>query len=250
MSAAQRQAVVLAGGLATRMLPLTERVPKILLPITGASGSATPFLHLLLERLETCGFDEVVLCLGHLAEAVTDELARRPPRLRVVCSHDGPSALGTLGALRQALPLLASELLVTYGDSYLPFDYAAPLAALRASPEAHGCMAVYRNADAIEPSNCAVSEGRVVRYDKACATGSPTLDCIDYGAIALRREILREAPSLASERASLEGLQAALAAQGTLLAYEARDRFFQIGSPEGLRELERHLQAESGTLAP
>lgn len=228
------QAVVLAGGLATRMLPRTERVPKLLLNVAGR-----PFGARLLERIAACGFDEVVLCIGHLGALIRDALGDGAAfGVRLLYSDEGEARLGTAGAIRLARPHLAETFLVTYGDSYLPFDYAAPLRDLRAHPEALGTMAVYRNADQLDASNTVVSEDRVVRYEKraAGAPRDPEMDHIDYGATALRREVVDPLP----ERIPLDfsTIQRDLAAAGSLRAHVATRRFYEIGSEPGLRDLE------------
>ena len=234
---ADRQAVVLAGGLGTRMFPRTERVPKFLLEVGGV-----PFGARLLARLAACGFGEAVLCIGHLGEAVRAAFGDgRWLGIRLVYSDEGDARLGTAGALRRALPWLAEVFLVTYGDSYLPFDYAAPLADLEAHPEALGTMAVFRNADRLDASNTVVSGERVVRYGKRAAhePRDPEMDHIDYGATALRREVVERLPD--TTPLDFATVQRDLAAASRLRAFLATERFFEIGSEAGLRDLEAHL---------
>lgn len=235
------QVAVLAGGLATRMWPRTERVPKLLLPVAGR-----PFGERLLERLAACGARDVVLCIGHLGEQIRAALGDGSAfGVRIAYSDEGDERLGTAGALRRALPSLAPTFLVTYGDSYLPFDYAAPLRDLEAHPEALGTMAVYRNADLLDASNTVVSGDRVVRYEKRAATEprDPDMDHIDYGATALRREVVQALPEGALD---LSVVQRDLARAGRLRALHARERFHEIGSEAGLRDLEAHLAATGG----
>jgi N-acetyl-alpha-D-muramate 1-phosphate uridylyltransferase len=233
------QAVVLAGGLGTRMLPRTARTPKLLLEVAGR-----PFAALLLERLAASGASEVVLCIGHQGEAIREAIGSGERfGLRVVCSDEGEARLGTAGALRLALPLLAPLFLVTYGDSFLPFDYAAPLRDLRMHPEALGTMAVYRNADHLDASNTVVSGELAVRYEKRAAhqPRDPLMDHIDYGATALRRQVIAGlTPGVALDFSSI---QRDLAAAGVLRALPASERFFEIGSEQGLADLEAHLRA-------
>lgn len=231
------QAVILAGGLGTRMLPRTERVPKILLPVAGR-----PFAAWLFERLSSCGLTDVVLCIGHLGAEVQRALGDGSAfgvRLRYV--EDGERLLGTAGALRRALPLLEEAFVVTYGDSYLPFDYRAVLLDLRAHAEAKGTMSVFRNDDRFDRSNSEVRGDILARYEKrpAGAPRDPSLDHIDYGAIALRREVIAALPE--GEPHDLAALQRGLAEAGLLRAFRADRRFFEIGSPEGLADLEAHL---------
>jgi NDP-sugar pyrophosphorylase family protein len=232
------QVVVLAGGLGTRMLPRTEQVPKILLPVAGR-----PFAVWLLARLAASGFEEVVLCIGHLGAEVRRALGDGSAvGLRLAYVEDGERLLGTAGALRRALPLLDETFLVTYGDSYLPFDYRAPLADLRAHPEALGTMAVFRNDDQLDRSNTEVRGDVVARYEKRPrdAPRDPALDHIDYGATALRREVI--AALAEGEAHDLSAVQRALAAAGRLRACRADERFYEIGSPAGLADLEALFQ--------
>jgi NDP-sugar pyrophosphorylase family protein len=239
------QAVILAGGLGTRMLPRTERVPKILLPVAGR-----PFGAWLLERLAACGFGEAVLCIGHLGGEVRRELGDGGAfGLHVRYVEDGERLLGTAGALRRALPLLEPCFLVTYGDSYLPFDYLAPLRDLAAHRGALGTMAVFRNDDRWDTSNTAVEGEHVVRYEKRPrdAPRDHELAFIDYGATALRREVVE---ALADGQVhDLSAVQRELAAAGRLRAYVAERRFFEIGSEQGLADLEAEL-AHAGNTSP
>jgi NDP-sugar pyrophosphorylase family protein len=221
------------------MFPRTERVPKFLLDVAGR-----PFGALLLERLAACGVRDVVLCIGHLGAAIRDAVGDGAAfGVRAAFSDEGEARLGTAGALRLALPMLAPVFLVTYGDSYLPFDYAGPLRDLAAHPEALGTMAVYRNDDRLDASNAVVSGERVVRYEKRAATAprDPAMDHIDYGATALRREVVERLP----ERAALElsTVQHDLAKAGKLRAFAATERFFEIGAEAGLRDLEAFRRA-------
>jgi N-acetyl-alpha-D-muramate 1-phosphate uridylyltransferase len=157
--------------------------------------------------------------------------------LAVDYSEDGPVLRGTAGALRRAFPLLDPEFLVTYGDSYLTFDYAALLGDLVAHPDALGAMSVYHNQGRYDASNTEVRGEQVVRYQKG--ESDPALDHIDYGALALRREVVANLPE--DHRGSLAELQTELAARGRLRAFRVKDRFYEIGSESGLRELATKL---------
>ena len=232
-----RQAVVLAGGLATRMLPRTRDVPKYLLPVAGR-----PFAAWHLERLAAHGLGDVVLAIGHLGDAIrafVGDGSAFGVRARYV--DEGDQKLGTGGALLLAAAegALAETFLVTYGDSFLPFDYAAPLALLEARAELSAVMAVYQNRGALEASNVALSPAgdRVGRYEKGAR--DPALDHIDYGATALRRSALLARAADAAR--GFDRLQHALAREGALGALVATERFYEIGSPAGLADLEAHL---------
>jgi NDP-sugar pyrophosphorylase family protein len=232
------QAVILAGGLATRLGELTRDRPKSLLEVAGR-----PFLAWQLERLRLSGFSDVLLCVAHLSAQIRAFAGDGSAfGLCIRCREDGPRALGTAGALRAALDELAPEFLVTYGDSYLPFDYSTPLADLRAHPQAEGSMAVFRNDGRWDRSNTAVEGEHVVRYEKGST--DPALDHIDYGAMALRRAVVaRLSPG---QSAGLDGIQSELAAAGTLRACRATTRFYEIGSEAGLAELDVLLRGKLG----
>jgi NDP-sugar pyrophosphorylase family protein len=230
------QAVILAGGLGTRLGSRTERTPKALLEVAGR-----PFLGWQLEKLASAGFSDVLLCIGHLGEQIREFVGDGAHfDLSVKYSEDGPRLLGTAGALRTALPKLSELFLVTYGDSYLPFDYAAPVRDLEAHPDALGCMSVYRNEGRFDASNCKVEADWVRHYEKG--TKDPAFDYIDYGAIALRREVIAALKS--GEPYGLDKIQNELSLANKLRAHVATQRFFEIGSEQGLSELELELSQE------
>ncbi|AKT40825.1 nucleotidyl transferase [Chondromyces crocatus] len=218
------------------MSPRTTRTPKFLLQVAGR-----PFGAWLLDRLVEAGFGEVMLCISHLGDEIREVIGERWGPLDVRYSDEGPVRLGTAGALRAALPSLAPTFLVTYGDSYLPFDYHAPLRDLEEHPAALGTLAVYRNQDRFDASNTAIREDQVVRYHKRAMTDppDPELDHIDYGAMALRREVIAALPE--GKVMGLDAVQQELAARGRLRAFPVATRFHEIGSESGLQALEAFL---------
>jgi NDP-sugar pyrophosphorylase family protein len=235
---ARVQAVVLAGGLAKRMHPQTLQVPKAMLEVAGR-----PFVEWQLELLVGSGIRDVVMCIAHLGEKIRDHVgdgARFGASVR--WSEEGPALLGTAGAIRAALPLLAETFLVTYGDSYLPFDYAEPLRALESSDSgtADGAMAIFKNAGQWDTSNVMTDGQWVLRYEKGAGATDPAFDHIDYGATALRRSVIEALA--AGVPHGLDAVQRDLAARKRLRACVARERFFEIGSFRGLSELEQHIK--------
>jgi N-acetyl-alpha-D-muramate 1-phosphate uridylyltransferase len=224
--------VVLAGGLATRLRPITETIPKALVPV-----AERPFIDHQLEQLRSQGFRDVVLCVGYRGEMIEEHLRAHPiAGLTIRCISDWPKLLGTGGAIRQALPLLGGAFLVLYGDSYLLCDFRAVEAAFRSSTMP-ALMTVFRNDNRWDKSNASFQDGIVLRYDKK--DPSEQMQYIDYGLSALRADVLRGYS--AGTPFDLADVFSTLAGEGRLAGFEVRERFFEIGSAQGLADTERYL---------
>lgn len=224
---------VLAGGLATRMRPLTESLPKSLLEVAGE-----PFIAHQLRLLAKSGIRRVVLCIGFLGEQIETVVGDgRRFGLDVAYSSDGPQLLGTGGALKKALPLLGESFMVLYGDSYLEIDYHAVEEAFFASGQS-ALMCVYKNRNLYDHSNIRFGNGRVLAYDKRHPT--PDMEFIDYGLGCIERRFLQAWPQDCFDVADF---YAAASRNNQLAGFAATTRFYEIGSKDGLADLERHLSA-------
>jgi NDP-sugar pyrophosphorylase family protein len=224
---------ILAGGLATRLRPLTETIPKSLIEINGE-----PFLWHQLRLLRDCGVSRVVLCLSYLGEQVRDSVGDGHDfGLHIDYSFDGSVLLGTAGALKRALPLLGERFLVLYGDSYLPIDLGAVDMAFRGSGKA-GLMTVYLNEGQWDTSNVEFAGGRIVAYDKKLRT--ERMRYIDYGLGAFRASAFDRVP--ADKPWDLAVLYQELLKAGELAAFECSHRFYEIGSFRGIEELSTYLR--------
>lgn len=222
---------LLAGGLATRLRPLTETIPKALLPVAG-----DPFLAHQLRLLHAQGLRRVVVCAGYLGEMIEREFGDGAAfGMALDYSFDGPKLLGTGGALRRALPLLGDAFIVLYGDSYLPIDYAAVVDAFLASGQP-GLMTVFHNQGQWDTSNVVFAGGAIRHYNKKEIT--PEMQHIDYGL-----GILRAATLAGREEAfDVADVYRDLSRAGQLAGYEVRERFYEIGSHAGLAELNDRLK--------
>jgi NDP-sugar pyrophosphorylase family protein len=226
---------ILAGGLATRLGPITQTVPKALLDVAGA-----PFVVHQLALLRAAGVRRVVLCVAHLADQIEAVLGDGAGSgVEILYSNDGGQLLGTGGALRRALPLLGDHFLVLYGDSYLTCDYAAIARAFLASGK-QGLMTVYENRGQYDASNVEFRAGRIVRYDKT--PGLTGMTHIDYGLGAFAAAALAGYP--ADQRLDLAAVYRDLLARDELYGYEVFERFYEIGSAAGLEETRRLLAKE------
>lgn len=233
------QMVILAGGLGTRMRPLTRKLPKALIPVDGK-----PFLQYQIELLREQGISDIVVCIGHLGEKVKQHFNDGHDlgvSIRYSAEHNG--LLGTAGAIKNAEPLLEDDFFLMYGDSYLPLDYPQIMRYFRRLQKL-GLMMVYRNANRYQRSNVVVGGHLVRAYDKEGRT--PGMVYINHGLSILRKEALRLIP--AGRPSSQEEFYQTLIDRRELLAFETWQRFYEIGSPEGLREFER-LVASRGVAA-
>ena len=224
---------ILAGGLATRLRPITERIPKILIDVAGR-----PFAEHQLDLLQRQGITQVVYCVGYLGEQVRDALGDGGPRgMSLEYVFDGPKLLGTGGALRRALDKLGDTFFVLYGDSYLTCNFHAIADAHRRSGKS-GLMTVFRNEGAFDRSNVIFDAGQILRYDKRAST--PEMRYIDYGLGILSRRSLANYP--AETVLDLATVYQDLLARQDLAGYEVPERFYEIGSLEGLEELQLKLK--------
>jgi NDP-sugar pyrophosphorylase family protein len=231
-------AAILCGGMATRLYPLTQAIPKALVDVAGE-----PFLSHQLRLLKASGIQKVVLCAGHLGEMLRD-YAGDGGRfgLKVDYSFDGPALLGTAGALKQAIPLLGDQFFVLYGDSYLPCDYRAVARSFQESGK-QALMTVHRNEGLWDASNVQITaSGAIQVYDKKNRT--PSMRHIDYGLGVFRALALEQVP--AGVHFDLAELYRQLLSQGELAAYEVSERFYEIGSFQGIQDLAEYLSARKG----
>jgi len=228
--------VILAGGLATRLRPITEKIPKALVEINGE-----PFLAHQLRLLQRNGVRQVVMSVAYKGEMIREFAGDGSGYgLQIAYVFDGSTYLGTGGAIRNALPFLGDSFLTLYGDSYLPCDFAAVQAAFAASGR-QALMTVYQNDGLFDTSNVEFAEGRIVRYDKRERTTA--MRHIDYGLGVFRAAAF--APYPAGETLDLATVFQDVLRAGQLAAYEVAERFYEIGTPEGIRETEEYIEREA-----
>jgi NDP-sugar pyrophosphorylase family protein len=234
------QCLILAGGLATRMRPLTETIPKAMIPVEGR-----PFIDHQLAWLAAHGVTDVVLSVGYLGAAIEAHVGDGAPHgLRARVVDEGPNLRGTAGAVRLAFDegVLEERFLLTYGDSFLPIDFAAVFRHFEASG-APALMTVYRNQGRWDTSNV-IFDGRMVTlYDKQRQTRPPEdFAFIDYGLSALTRKAVEQGIP-AGQKADLADLFHGLSLRGELAGWESPERFYEIGSPTGLTDFSAWVRA-------
>jgi MurNAc alpha-1-phosphate uridylyltransferase len=223
---------ILAGGLATRLHPITEKYPKTLLDINGR-----PFAEYQLDLLQKAGVRKVVYCLGHYGNLVKDTLGDGNRwGIEIDYIFDGPKLLGTGGALLQAVPVLGEAFFVMYGDSYLECDYQAVEEAFFLSGKL-ALMTVFQNSGRWDKSNVLFRNGTLLQYSKTRYI--PEMKYIDYGLGAFHSKAWKDYST--GRQFDLSQVFQDLLLKDQLAGYEVNDRFYEIGSNSGLEETRRYL---------
>ena len=237
-SASEFQAVILAGGLGTRMLPITTSIPKPMIPVNGK-----PFLHYQLELLRRFGLRRVLLLVAYLGQQIEAHFGEGASLGMNLAYCYEPEPLGTGGALKNAAAELDDQFVVLNGDTYLPIDYRALLRSFREKNNS-AMIVAYRpatetSADLVGhlPKNLAISaDGKVTAYRKRDPHG---LTHIDAGVLMLRKDILDAIPQ---RKCSLEEeIFPQLIAQHRMEAWITTEAFYDMGTPAGLEALVARL---------
>jgi NDP-sugar pyrophosphorylase family protein len=224
---------ILAGGKGTRVRSILGDTPKCLAPVAGR-----PFIEHQFDLLRSNGLRRVVLCLAHGSDRVKAHVSAGAGfGLEVAFSEDGQVPLGTGGALRNALELLTDPFFLLYGDSFLQIGFKS-VGEFFLARRLTALMTVLANEDRWDKSNVWYEDGRVVRYSKR--ERDPRMRHIDYGLSVLSHEAFDASPPNGTFDLAL--LFERLALSGRLGGYEVTERFFEIGSPEGYKELDGLLE--------
>lgn len=223
---------ILAGGLATRLRPITETVPKALVDVAGK-----PFIIRQLSYLREQGISQVVLCIGYLGDMIRDLVGSGESfGLKVSYSEDGRDLLGTGGALAKAIPLLGDDFFVLYGDSFLPVSFSSVQEAYEKS-ERPALITVLRNLNQWDKSNVLFVGGQLLEYNKRTPRAEMTY--IDYGLGIVASSVFKQ--RVAGHPFDLADVYQDMSVQGLLAGLEVYERFYEIGSHTGLKETEDYF---------
>jgi MurNAc alpha-1-phosphate uridylyltransferase len=223
---------ILAGGLATRLRPITETIPKALVDVAGK-----PFIVRQLSYLREQGISRVVLCIGYLGDMVREVVGSGESfGLKVSYSEDGPNLLGTGGALAKAIPILGDDFFVLYGDSFLPVNFSAVQEAYEKSKRP-ALMTILKNQNQWDKSNVLFVDGRLLEYNKR----EPRVEMsyIDYGIGVVSSSVLKQRHVW--QPLDLADVYQDLSLRGQLAGLEVNERFYEIGSYAGLKETEEYF---------
>ena len=231
------QCVILAGGLATRLKPITEKIPKSMLKIKD-----TPFLEYQIELLGKNNIDEIIVCVGYLSKQIESYFGNGERfGVNIKYSYEKDQLLGTGGAIRNAWSLLQNNFFVIYGDSYLNINYGAVYRYFL-KINYSSLLVIYKNKNKWDKSNVVFKSGVVELYDKKSQT--PEIKYIDYGLSILSKKVIKEVPE--GVFYDLANLYKRLAREKKLAGYEVFRRFYEIGSKRGLKEFKDFMEREGG----
>jgi NDP-sugar pyrophosphorylase family protein len=223
---------ILAGGLATRLRPTTESVPKSLIKIAGK-----PFICHQLEYLRSQDITNVVLCIGYLGEMIKDVVGNGSKwGIKVEYSLDAPGLMGTGGAIKKAIPLLGEFFYIFYGDSYLPVDFFEVQKAFFQEKK-EGLMTILENKNRWDRSNVEFKNGRIIEYNKKNIR--PEMQFIDYGLGILRSSVF-DAYSFGL-KFDLSEIYNCLSINNQLIGHQVYRRFYEIGSFKGIQDAQRYF---------
>lgn len=223
---------LLAGGLATRLRPLTEKIPKALISVAGK-----PFILRQLEYMQSQGISRVVICSGYLGKMIFDFVnSINTLDLEILYSDDGKTLLGTGGAIKKAIPLLGDNFFIIYGDAFLPINFLSVQHAYLSSKKP-ALMTVLKNQNMWDKSNVLFRDGELIEYNKI--TPKIDMDYIDYGLGIVSASIFEEYPDkIAFDLAELYHY---LSTKNQLAGFEVFQRFYEIGNHTSLKEAEEYF---------
>src|SRR3989344_8694025 len=219
--------VLLSGGLATRLQPISLSLPKSLIDINGK-----PFIEYQLFLLKKQGITDVVICVSYLGVRIEEFVGDgKKFGIRIQYSYDGDKLLGTGGAIKKALPLLPETFFVMYGDSYLPIDFKK-VSDFFQNNKSQALMTVMKNNNKWDKSNVIFKGGKIIKYDKINIV--PEMKYIDYGLGLMHKKCFNNVKE--NEISDLARIYNKLAEEGKLLGFEIKDRFYEVGSFDGIEE--------------
>ena len=231
----QTTVLILCGGLATRLQPITKTIPKSLVSVNNK-----PMLQYQLDILHEQGIRHVVLCVGYLGEMIKDTFGDKYKDILIEYSFDGIKQLGTGGAIKKAYSKLSNTFFVLYGDSYLPVEYK-PILEYFNTINKDGLMTLFKNDNLYDTSNVIFKNDQIICYDKKNKTVD--MNYIDYGLSIFNLSVFKKYPADCSF--DLSQVMTNLVNDKQLAGYEVFNRFYEMGSINGLKELEEYLKNQS-----
>lgn len=225
--------IILCGGAATRLMPVSDVTPKSLIVF-----EKVPFIEWQIRQLKSNGFENIILAVGHLSEKIVRFIIRKKYfGLNIRFSPDGDVPLGTGGAVKKASEIAGDNFFVMNGDSYLDLNYAGMLNKFYES-DGKAMMAVYKNNGLYDRSNTSINGGKVACYDK----NGKNLEYIDYGISVFNKSVFT---NIREKIFDMEQVNIQLIKNNELFSYEVHNRFYEIGSFQGINDFKNFIKGKS-----
>ena len=226
---------ILAGGLGTRVSDISRNNPKSMIEIHGK-----PFVYWQISNLIQQGYFEILMCIGHKGSIIQEYLEIQfKDKAQISYSFDGELQLGTGGSIKKALPMLGDEFMVLYGDSYLPICFSKVESTFKDSGRP-ALMTVYKNSNALSPSNVLIEQDKVIQYSKS--HDQAILTYIDYGLNLFSKGVFET--EIEGTTFDLGVIFRKLISEELLTAYEIKERYYEIGSPKGIVDFQDYLKGK------
>ena len=217
---------ILAGGLGTRLGKKALNKAKVLIDVAGK-----PFISRQLNYLSDQGIKDIVICVGHLGNQIKNYIGNGSKyNLNVSYSDDSDRLLGTGGSIKKACQILGEHFFILYGDSFLPVNFSL-IEKAYFQEKKPALMTVLKNKGRWDKSN-AYFKDKCVKYNKK--KPQKNMDYIDYGLTIVRNSIFSDFPS--NEVFDLADVFENLSDKSLLAGFEIYDRFYEIGSINGLND--------------
>jgi N-acetyl-alpha-D-muramate 1-phosphate uridylyltransferase len=221
---------ILCAGLGTRLYPITKTLPKSMIEIAGK-----PFISHQLEILKNNNFTDVCICVGYLGDQIVNFVNSKNFGLNITFAYDGEYLLGTAGSIKKALPLLGDNFFVIYGDSYLELNYES-IQQKFIDNKKLALMTIYKNDGKFDKSNVEYKDGKIISYSKENTKG---MMHIDYGVSVFNNHAF---DGFTEHKFDLKEVFLKMLKEEQLSSYVAKNRFYEIGSFNGIRELNEYLK--------
>lgn len=216
------QAVILAGGLGTRLRPFTENNPKPMVPIQGI-----PFIEYLIKQVKRFGINDILILLGYMPEKIMDFLGDGE-KFGVNITYDiTPVEYETGNRLKKAKEKLSEEFLLLYCDNYCPINFEE---AYKQYKDGNHLVQItaYSNQDGYTKGNLCINDDTVIKYDKR--REQPNLMQVDIGYAFVNKQVLNLIPE---ENVNFEGaVYPKLVEEKQLGVFVTQHRYYSIGSWE------------------
>jgi NDP-sugar pyrophosphorylase family protein len=231
------QALILAGGFGSRLMPIVNDRPKAMATIQGV-----PFLEILVTYLAKQGITDIIFALGYLSNYIQDYFGDGK-KLGVTIRYSVENyPMGTAGAIKNATPLLASTFFVLNGDTFLETDYA-PIDAYHQEKKADVTMVLTKNKKHEKRGMVRIDKtNKIVQYKENDTQNEDDFFYSNAGIYLMNRKILKYIKK--DEKVSLEHevfprLYKAL----SLFGYIVDRQYIDIGTPEKYLKAQKILPA-------